>query len=62
MVTALLEQVPGQQRDGLPARAPALETAPQVDVDPGMPVHRVVLLVIGDAPGDLPGGLHYQQR
>ena len=43
-------------------RAPALETAPQEDVDPGMPVHRVVLLVIGDAPGDLPGGLHHQQR
>jgi hypothetical protein len=29
VMAALPEQVPGQQRDGLAARAPALETAPR---------------------------------
>src|SRR6266496_4033216 len=54
VVTAPLEQEPGEQPDSLPAQTPALEPGGQVNVDPGVPVHRVVLLVVLDAAGDLP--------
>ena len=37
VMAALLEQVPGQQRDRLGARAPALEAGAEVDVDAGGP-------------------------
>src|SRR6266568_7928831 len=61
VMTALTEQVPGQQRNSLAARALALETAAEVNVDPGVPVHRVILLVVLDPPGDLPADLHHQK-
>src|SRR6266700_4626118 len=50
VMTALVEQVPGQQRNSLAARALALEPAAEVNVDPRVPVHRVVLLVVLDPP------------
>src|SRR6266581_646755 len=62
VMTALVEQEPGEQPDSLAARALALETAAEVDVDPGMPVHRVVLLVVLDAPGDLAVDLQHQKH
>jgi methylmalonyl-CoA/ethylmalonyl-CoA epimerase len=62
VVAPLLEQEPGQQPDRLGPGAPALETAAEVDVDPRLPVHRIVLLVVLDAPGDLPVDLHHQQH
>src|SRR6266536_1670428 len=62
VMTALVEQEPGEQPDSLAARALALETAAEVDVDPGMPVHRVVLLVVLYAPGDLAVDLHHQKH
>src|SRR5258708_29070328 len=61
VMTALLEQVPGQQRNSLAACALALETAAEINVDPSVPVHRVVLLVVLDPPGDLPADLHHQK-
>src|SRR5262249_8552967 len=51
VMAAPLEQVPGEQRDGLPPRALALEAAAEVDVDARVPGHRVVLLVVLDSPG-----------
>ena len=45
---------PASSADGLGPGAPALEAAAEVDVDPGMPVHRVVLLVVLDAPATCP--------
>jgi hypothetical protein len=62
VVAASPEQEAGQQRHGLGARAPALEPATQVDVDPGMPVLRVVLLVVLDAAGHLAVDLHHQEH
>src|SRR5258708_11161295 len=59
VMAALVEQVPGQQPDGLAARAPSLVAAAEVDVDPSVPVHRVVLLVVLDPPGDLPVDLYH---
>ncbi len=61
-MATLLKQVPGQQRYSLAARTPALETAAKVNVDPGVRVHRVSLLVILDAPGNVPADLHHQQH
>src|SRR5258708_4254822 len=61
VMTALVEQVPGQQRNSLAACALALETAAEINVDPSVPVHRVVLLVVLDPPGDLPTDLHHQK-
>jgi catechol 2,3-dioxygenase-like lactoylglutathione lyase family enzyme len=61
VVAALLEQEPGQQPDRLGPGAPALEAAAEVDVDPRLPVHRVVLLVVLDSPGDLPADLHHEK-
>src|SRR5215469_12011989 len=60
VVTALLEQEPGQQRDGLAPCALALEAAAEEDIDSGVPVHRGLLLVVLDAPGDFSLDLHYQ--
>jgi uncharacterized protein (UPF0147 family) len=60
-MTALIEQVPDQQRNSLTACALALETATEVNVDPSVPVHRVILLVILDPPGNLPVDLHHQK-
>src|SRR5258707_9687094 len=48
VMTALLEQVPGQQRNSFAAGALALETAAEINVDPSVPVPRVVLLVVLD--------------
>src|SRR5712692_418759 len=62
VMTALAEQEPGEEPDSLASRALSLETAAEVDVDPGMPVHRVVLLVVLDAPGDLPVDLCHQKH
>src|SRR5258706_8762201 len=61
VMTALLEQVPSQRRNSLPAGALALETAAEINVDPSVPVHRVVLLVVLDPTGDLPIDLHHQK-
>jgi len=60
-MTALTEQIPGQQRNSLAACALALETAAEINVDPSVPVHRVVLLVVLDPPGDLTMDLHHQK-
>jgi hypothetical protein len=59
VMAALVEQPPGEQADRLHASALALVTAAQEDVDPGVPLHRVLLFVILDAPGDLAVHLHH---
>jgi hypothetical protein len=61
VMIALLEQEPGQQPDRLGPGALALEPAAEVNVDPRVPVHRLVLLLVLDAPGDLPVDLYDQQ-
>src|SRR5580704_13795441 len=60
-MTALLEQEPSQQTDRLGPGALALEPFAEVDVVPRVPVHRLILLLVLDAPGDLPVDLHHQQ-
>lgn len=62
VMAALLEQELGQQPDRLGARALTLEPAGEEDIDPGMPVHRSVLLDVLDAARDLPADLHHQQH
>jgi hypothetical protein len=56
------EQEPGKQADGLRADAFALVGGTEEDVDARVPVHRVFLLVILDAPGDVAGDIDHQEH
>ena len=57
-----LVQEPGEQADGLGADAAALVGGAEEDVDARVPVHRVFLLVVLDAPGDVAVDLDHEQH
>src|SRR5258708_12031995 len=54
VMTALVEQVPGQQPNSLAACALALETAAELNVDPSVPVHCFPLPLVLHPPAPLP--------
>jgi len=62
VVTALLEQEPGEQADSLGASAPALAASPKEDVNAGAPVSRIQFLVELDAACELAVELNHQQH